>query len=190
MSFILFLIWGVICIFLTVTKIMPIGNGAHFGGLLFGFAVGNLFFAPRRKPIWVAAFIFLFGVCVVSLSWLPWNSSWNWYKGSQAYEHNHFKDAIGYYEAGLRNSNERGSLLHNIALCWSNIADEERAHNHMDASAAADAKADEAMAAENRVSPPSRSSEVPSEGATGNSEEGSPTRSGQDLSPPKSKKGQ
>ena len=185
----LFLIWGVFCIFLTITKIMPVGNGAHFGGLLFGFAIGHLFFAPRRKPVWAAALVFLFGVCVVSLTWLPWNSSWNWYKGSQAYNRLRYKDAISYYEAGLRTSNERGSLLHNIALCWANIANEERMHNHMDAAAAADAKFDEVTAEAERVSPPSQSSEVPSEGSTGSSPEGSPMQSGQDLSPSKSKKG-
>lgn len=186
----LFLIWGVFCIFLTVTNMMHIGNGAHFGGLLFGLAVGNLFFAPRRKTVWAAALVFLFGVCVVSLTWLPWNSSWNWYKGSQAYDRNRFKDAIGYYEASMHTSNQRGGLLNNIALCWSRIAAEERAHNHMEAAAAAGAKSDEVTAVENRVSPPSQSTEVPSEGPTENSQEGSPARPGQEPSPSKSTKGQ
>ena len=45
-----FLIWGVACIFTTITKIMPVANVAHFSGLLFGMAVGWLWLAPRRYP--------------------------------------------------------------------------------------------------------------------------------------------
>jgi len=41
----LFLVWGVLCIVLTVMHTFAVANGAHFGGLLFGLAVGNLFFS-------------------------------------------------------------------------------------------------------------------------------------------------
>ena len=85
----LFLVWGVFCIFMTVTHVMSVANGAHFGGLLFGLAVGYLFFSPQRKPLWISALILVLGLCVVSLTWVPWSSTWNWYKGSQAYNRHH-----------------------------------------------------------------------------------------------------
>ena len=81
---------------------MAVANGAHFGGLLFGLAIGFLCFAPRRKPIWIGMLVFLAAACVVSLTWLPWSYAWNWYKGIQAGERHRYTDAIAYYERSLR----------------------------------------------------------------------------------------
>jgi membrane associated rhomboid family serine protease len=111
-----FLVWGALCIILTITGTFNVANGAHFGGLLFGFAIGHLCFSPRRKPIWITALVFLAGVCVVSLTWMPWSSSWNWYKASQAFDRNRYEAAITYYERALRTGGERAGLLYNIAL--------------------------------------------------------------------------
>jgi membrane associated rhomboid family serine protease len=137
----LFLVWGVLCIVLTATHTMAIANGAHFGGFLFGLAIGNLFFSPRRKPIWIPALVFLAAVCVVSLTWMPWSSSWNWYKGNQAYDRHHYAESITYYERSLRLGGDRGDLLSNIGYSWSNLAEEERTKGHAAAADAAEAKA-------------------------------------------------
>lgn len=122
----LFLIWGVLCIFLTLSHTMNIGNGAHFGGLLFGLAVGYLFYAPRPKLVWIPVLVFMLAVCVLSLTWMPWSSSWNDYKGTQAYEHRHYQDALAYYDRGLHAVGSRSNplLLSHIALTWLQIAEE------------------------------------------------------------------
>lgn len=174
----LFLVWGVLCIFLTVSKIMPIANGAHFGGLLFGLAVGSLCFAPRRKPIWSAALVFLLGICVVSLTWLPWTSSWNWHKGMQSHRRRHYREAIAYYERGLRTGGERAGLLNNIALCWFDIADEERANNQVDAALAATEKAEAILAASKAEPPPTSAPPGDSIGRTPDPSTGGPNRNG------------
>lgn len=160
-----FLVWGVLCIFFTFTKTMPVANGAHFGGLLFGVAVGKFFFAPRRQAVWSVALVFLLGVCVLSLTWLPWSSTWNWYKGSQAYDRQHYQEAIAYYERGLRTTDDRQGLLSNIGLSWLRIADEAIAKKQPEAAGIALKKSEEALAAANALPAPSRNSEDSSDGS-------------------------
>lgn len=157
----LFLVWGVLCIVLTAMHTFPVANGAHFGGLLFGLAVGHLFFAPRRKPIWITALVLLAAACVVSLTWMPWSSSWNWHKGLQADRRHRYTDAIAYYERSLREGGERAGLLNNIALCWFEIGDDDRAHNRNEAADAAYAKSEELLAASKGAVPPATSEDAP-----------------------------
>ncbi len=159
----LFLVWGVLCIFLTATHTMAIANGAHFGGFLFGLAIGNLFFSPRRKPIWIPALVFLAAVCVVSLTWMPWSSTWNWYKGNQAYDRHHYKDAIAYGERGLRLGDDRAGFLHNIGVSWNRLSEEESAKGHNEDAAAAEAKAKARFAEEDALKATLQSASTPSE---------------------------
>lgn len=143
----LFLIWGVFCIFLTVSHTMNVGNGAHFGGLLFGLAVGYLFYAPRRKWQWTPALLFLAVVCVFSLTWMPWNSSWNWHKGGQAFEKHRYSLAAHYYERALRLGGDPQGLWMNIAMSQYYLAQDAAAHNRMEAAREAGARFEEALKA-------------------------------------------
>jgi len=186
----LFLVWGVLCIFLTATNIMPVANGAHFGGLLFGLAIGNLFFAPRRKSVWISALVFLGAVCVVALTWLPWNSSWNWYKGLQADSRHRYRDAIAYYERSLREGGQRSGLLNNIALCWYSIGTEEGLRHHNDAAAAAYEKGTQIMAASKGEAPPSNASEDAADDKNDETQDGAKQPPTPIFQHPKSKKGQ
>ena len=153
----LFLVWGVLCIVLTATHTMAIANGAHFGGFLFGLAVGNLFFSPRRRPIWIPALVFLAAVCVVSLTWMPWSMEWNWFKGIQAYDRHRYADSIVYGERALHLGGERVALSRNIAQSWAKLAEEARVNGHSETADAATAKAnallEEADAAEKKTPP-------------------------------------
>jgi membrane associated rhomboid family serine protease len=47
--------WLVLCIGLTVTRIMPVANFAHGFGLLFGVLYGLAAFSPQRRRWWLAA---------------------------------------------------------------------------------------------------------------------------------------
>ncbi len=143
----LFLVWGAICIYLTVSHTLPVANGAHFGGLLFGVAIGKLFFAPARKPVWIGALALLALTCALSLTWMPWSYSWNWYKGMQAGKRNHHADAIVYYERSIRTGGDKAALLGNIAIEWFNITNQALGDNHPEEAKRAAAKAEEASMA-------------------------------------------
>jgi len=186
----LFLIWGVLCIFLTVANIMPVANAAHFGGLLFGLAIGNLFFAPRRKPVWISALVFLGALCLLSLTWVPWAYSWNWHKGIQAYRSHRYQDAIAYYERSLREGGDRSGLLTNIALSWYAIGAEEGLRHHNDVSEAAFDKGSAIMAEAKGEAPPSKRSEDSSDDKNEAAPDSVKPQSVPSSQPPKSKKGQ
>jgi GlpG protein len=162
----LFVGWGILCIFLTYSGIMPIGNGAHWGGFLYGLAIGWLCYAPRRRPIWGVVLALLAAVCVMAFTWMPWSLSWNWYRGNKEFERKHFRQAIDYYQRGLRLNSSATDLWKNIALAWQSISLEAVSRN--DAKAANYAY-QQAAAAEQHVAaaPPPKEADRSDDGSAG-----------------------
>lgn len=117
-----FLIWGVFCVFTTAAGIMTIANGAHAGGLVFGLAIGYLFFAPRRRTYWAIPLALLVVISGIALFWMPWSSSWNWWKGVHEAKQQRFESAIRYYERSIVRGGEPSDLYFNISLAWQQIA--------------------------------------------------------------------
>ena len=124
----LFIGWGVLCVFLTYTNIMRIGNGAHAGGFLFGLCIGWLFVAPRRRPIWWMPLAGLMAVCVLALTWVPWSPDWKWRqysqafdKASRAFESHDYPQSIALFEQALTHMPHEESAERNIEYAWHNM---------------------------------------------------------------------
>ena len=126
-----FLGWGVFCIIATQLHWMNVANAAHFGGLLFGLAVGSLFFAPRRQPLWAIPLAGLGVLAVLTLTWMPWSGSWNFWKGNKEFDRKHYRNAIGYYQRSIRLGEDAAPLWNNISLAWANIGDEAAKKNDL-----------------------------------------------------------
>ena len=45
--------WAVLCVILTQTGVMSIGNGAHFGGLIYGAIYGLIYGLPRYRYVFI-----------------------------------------------------------------------------------------------------------------------------------------
>lgn len=45
--------WAVLCVFLTQTHVMAIGNAAHFGGLIYGIVYGLIYGLPRYRNVFI-----------------------------------------------------------------------------------------------------------------------------------------
>jgi membrane associated rhomboid family serine protease len=45
--------WAVLCLVLTQTGVMSIGNGAHFGGLIYGAIYGLIYGLPRYRYVFI-----------------------------------------------------------------------------------------------------------------------------------------
>ena len=130
--------WGVICIVLTYTNVLRIGNGAHWGGFLYGLAIGGIFYAPRRQPLWGFALAALGVVCVLSLTWLPWTTEWQWYHGVKDVDRKQYASAINHFEWAMRLGYKSSMVPQNIAFCWQELAKE--AVSRHDTKAADEAK--------------------------------------------------
>jgi GlpG protein len=133
----IFLIWGVICIFLTYTNVMPVANAAHGAGFVFGLSIGGLFFAPRRQLQWAAALAALIGICILSLTWVPWSGEWDFWKGSQEFHRQNYRQAIRWYQHSLEKRTSPAASRNNIAAAWHNIGVE--AYKHGDKTTAEEA---------------------------------------------------
>lgn len=97
-----FLIWGGFCVIATWTNALPVANAAHFGGLLYGFAVGFLFYSQRRRPLWGLVLVALVAVTVTSVTWMPWSEKWTTWKGRQAQTHKQYAEGVGWYYLDIR----------------------------------------------------------------------------------------
>lgn len=133
-----FVAWGLICIVLTYTNVLRIGNGAHWGGFLYGLAVGGLCYAPRRQPLWGFALAGLGAVCVLSLTWLPWTAEWQYYRGWKDLDSKQYTSAIHHFEWALRLDRRPSGVYPIIAYCWQEIGKE--AISRHDEKAAAEAE--------------------------------------------------
>lgn len=81
--------WLFFCVLLTKMGWMRVANGAHFGGLIFGVAIGWLFADPitvrRFRPYANGLLAALATVTVLSVAYLPWSARWRAWKTRSAY---------------------------------------------------------------------------------------------------------
>jgi membrane associated rhomboid family serine protease len=139
-----FLIWGAFCVIGTWTGTFGVANGAHFGGLLYGFAVGFLLYTRQRRPFWALVLAAMLAVTVLSVTWMPWSEHWTFWKGTQEQSRGNYRGAIAWYEKSLRNEPQRLIAWAQIAACWDKIVGEARAAN--DKAALAEATRQESLA--------------------------------------------
>jgi GlpG protein len=62
--------WAVLCVVLTQTGVMSIGNGAHFGGLIYGAIYGLIYGLPRYRYVFIGLAVIIpvaLGVNLVAL---------------------------------------------------------------------------------------------------------------------------
>jgi membrane associated rhomboid family serine protease len=111
-----FLIWGVACVVLDALNIIPVGNGAHFGGAAFGAAVAALWVRKKPKALALSGLAALFAVTTMALFWCPWSTQWNMARASQAYDAGDDDTAIAYLRRSL---SMEGS---DREWCWGQLA--------------------------------------------------------------------
>lgn len=126
----LFVIWGIVCLFATLTHTMNVANAAHGGGFLFGLSIGWLFVAPRRRIIWVLPLIGLIVLTVLSVTWMPWSSEWCFWKGATAFEKKDYPQAILYFHKSIRRGHDSYANWYNISAAWHNLAIQEHVNRN------------------------------------------------------------
>lgn len=111
----LFLGWFALCIVLTYTRVMAIGNGAHGGGLAFGAAVGACWIV-RRHRVWTgAAAVALVAASMAMVFWCPWSWAWAGARAIKLHRASELDLAATWYRRSL----ELGA---DPAWAWKNLA--------------------------------------------------------------------
>jgi membrane associated rhomboid family serine protease len=73
------LAWLVLCLVLTILNVWTsIANGAHFGGLAFGYLVGLGIERPRVRRVARAGLVMLLVGVVLSCVYMPWSETWRY----------------------------------------------------------------------------------------------------------------
>ncbi|MCX6378133.1 MAG: rhomboid family intramembrane serine protease [Armatimonadetes bacterium] len=119
-----FVVWAVLCVITTYMGVMNIANGAHFGGMLFGMAIGWLFVSPRRKIEWAIPLALMTLITILSITWLPWRTEWYIYKSEEALRKKQYAQAVNWYERGLKSIGSKPLLYYAGLEAWMAVAQE------------------------------------------------------------------
>ncbi len=112
----LFLGWGAFCIVADLLGLLPIANGAHGGGLLFGLAVAHAFAFRERRVLGYAGIAALVGISLLPFTWCPWSEDWQRVQVHRALGRRDYARAIEGYRDSLR-------VGGNAALAWRGLAE-------------------------------------------------------------------
>jgi membrane associated rhomboid family serine protease len=95
-----FMVWLFVCILLSETELLAVGNVAHFTGL----AVGLIVAAASYERFVIARYLLatLIIVCGVALFFSPWCDSWLAWKAFQAHSEARYRAAESYYTRYLK----------------------------------------------------------------------------------------
>ncbi len=117
------LIWGALCVVATITHLMAIGNAAHAGGFLLGLSAGWLFIAKRRHIAASLSMAGLFALTVCSVWWMPWSGNWTEWKGDEAHQLGHLREALTWYRRSIRLGQDPLEVLPRIAGIQQELGD-------------------------------------------------------------------
>jgi GlpG protein len=138
---VLFILWLLGCIAMTVTGVWDVGNSAHVAGLLFGAGIGAWVLWPGRRALLRLGFALLLLLAIVPLFWAPWSIDWTSEQGSRAYLRQDFTNAVKWYERSMRLGQDRAWCWQNIALSYYAAGDKARYQQTLNSLRALDAKA-------------------------------------------------
>jgi GlpG protein len=111
---IIFLAWLVICIVITLLDILPIGNAAHIGGLLWGFLLAYL--AQKKLTTqWVIGINSL--VILTTMIFLsPFSVAWLSYKAYHLHNDQKYNDAVLLYKEILKRDSDNLFAKENLKV--------------------------------------------------------------------------
>ena len=126
--------WGLYCIFTTYTHMMNVANGAHSGGLAFGYCLGVLCF-DRGRWRWplIAPLAALLTICALSLTYMPWSGSWLWWKAEKAFNAQRYPEAAAYFARSARHGAPADDAWNNVAVSWHNQSIDDNAKGNVTA---------------------------------------------------------
>ncbi|MCB9263201.1 MAG: rhomboid family intramembrane serine protease [Flavobacteriales bacterium] len=109
----LFFVWLIVCVILTKTKILAIGNAAHFGGLTWGIVLGFSTQFSKLKQWIFAGLTFL--VIGTSFLWSPFSISWLSNQAFKLHKSQKIDEAIIVYEKILKRDLDNEFAKNNLA---------------------------------------------------------------------------
>jgi rhomboid protease GluP len=121
----LFVGWFVLCVVLTETGYMSIGNFAHGAGLVFGFVAG--FAASRRTTLARLALPATMAAVGFTLVYSPWCAEWIAARAIDAHREQRFPEAIRYYSDLLDKDPENTWALKNRVRLRLHLGQQEEA---------------------------------------------------------------
>jgi membrane associated rhomboid family serine protease len=96
----LFIAWLFICIILSYSGLMHIGNVAHFTGLIWGAAIA---YTENTLPKFLSYFLLLliFASSFIPVFWAPWSVGWLSYKAYNLHNAEKYQEAVSLYNSIL-----------------------------------------------------------------------------------------
>ncbi|MDQ7780451.1 MAG: rhomboid family intramembrane serine protease, partial [Planctomycetota bacterium] len=133
-----FLVWLVGCVVLTMLNVWRVGNAAHVSGLLFGAAVAGHFVVRYKPPLALVAAVTLVVLSIVPLFWCPWSVQWFAYRAYKAHVARDHRRALDLYTRAIALDPENAWAYHNRGLVFQALGMEGNAKSDMEKAQALD----------------------------------------------------
>jgi len=150
--------WMVLCAVTTHFGWPAMGNGAHVGGLVFGYSIGALILGtsqptstsepnsatvsskadilrmvtemPLTRWLWTVPMFAELIVCVVSTTYVPWTWQWNYYNGTKAFLEKDYGHSITWFQRSVERGGPSSQAWEAVGSAWHNMSiPEYDAHN-------------------------------------------------------------
>ena len=125
-TIVVFVAWLLFCVLATISKVMNVGNEAHFAGLLFGAGVGAVFVTKYRVRLVLAGTAVLTIASIVPLFWCPWSVRWVGKQAYAAHMRRDYPQAIRWYERELALGGDPVWTLDNMARAFAAMGDKAK----------------------------------------------------------------
>lgn len=122
----LFAVWFVICVVLTVTDVMQIGNVAHGAGAVAGWLLGKCIVSQRR-PAWVAGLVattaLVAMLATVARPWVNFSPAIRdiRYRGASELNAGHYEQAAKFLEAAAKESPSDSGSFVNLGTAYMHL---------------------------------------------------------------------
>jgi membrane associated rhomboid family serine protease len=93
--------WFFLCIVLTYTNIMAVGNVAHGAGAVLGWLVGRALLLRQRVWAMGGIVVLVLALCGTTL-YMPWNGRYALFRGNQALTRRNYGSALYWYRGAER----------------------------------------------------------------------------------------
>lgn len=93
-----FLLWLLVCVFITYLELLNIGNAAHTSGLIWGAFVALFLFYKERTIMAIAAMVVMIALSSLPFVWAPWSVNWLADRAYREHKDGHYEKARYYYD--------------------------------------------------------------------------------------------
>jgi GlpG protein len=131
-TIIIFILWLIGCMIVTLLNIWNVGNAAHVSGLAFGILAGIYFIKPFYGKTTLAILILYGLLSAIPLFWAPWSLNWQSVQAYNAHHRHEYKKALDHYNRIIARDSQNAWAFYGRCEAYRALGEFEKAQSDLD----------------------------------------------------------